>query len=332
MKKIIFVATASLLFIFTVQAQKKTVTEKAVETAEKANKKAHEISNASSKVTEQAKQVGQHAQNITNNAKAIYRVIEPILQHFKRKKKSSVTNPEFAANTNNAPGTNNNGSNRSEPPGPPVTGTAKDDVSGTYKIPISDYGIPENKNYNSDGTANWGNQNSQFPNYLDAFSATIIDAYEAELHPVKVDLIFLADQYGGYMLASPVFLKNSDPGFHYENVVKEWAEVNESEVALTKLTIGEFEKIKWDDANKFYSIVKQTRGYASFYQSFEEKLKGKVFSVRSEMGGRKAYALIAIIDQIGTYGSSGYLKVKIKGVGIDNNADGYADDKRFESH
>lgn len=332
MKKIIFVATASLLFIFTVQAQKKTVTEKAVETAEKANKKAHEISNASNKVAEQAQQVGQHAQNITNNAKAIYRVIEPILQHFKRKKKSGGTNPEVVANTNSTAGTNNNGSIRSEPPGAPSTGTSREDASGGSNMPVSDYGIPENKNYNPDGTANWGNQNSQFPNYINAFSATIIDAYEAELHPTNVDLIFLADQYGGYMLASPVFLKNSDPGFHYENVVKEWADVNESEVALTKLTIGEFEKIKWDDANKFYSIVKQTGGYASFYQSFDEKLKGKVFSVRSEMGGRKAYALIAIIDQIGTYGSSGYLKVKIKGVGIDNNGDGYADDPGFGRH
>ena len=168
-------------------------------------------------------------------------------------------------------------------------------------------------------------ENSSFPNFLDAYNGEIKDANQAELNPASIDLIFLADQYGGYMLASPVFLKNSDPGFHYENVVKEWSSANESEVALTKLTVGEFEKIKTNDLAKFYSVVKQTKGYASFYQTFDEKLKGKVFAIRSEMGDRKAYALIAVIDQIGTYGSSGRLKIKIKFTGIDNNGDGNMD-------
>ncbi|MFM9907773.1 MAG: hypothetical protein ACKVOW_00420, partial [Chitinophagaceae bacterium] len=100
MKKIIILLLALYCSIGNSSAQKKSATEKVVETSEKINKKSKEISEASNKVSDQAQQVGQHAQNISTNVKIIYRVIEPILQHFKRKKKIGGTNSETVTNTN----------------------------------------------------------------------------------------------------------------------------------------------------------------------------------------------------------------------------------------
>ena len=339
MKKNIILLTGALIICTSLQAQKKPVTDKVVAASEKANKKIQQISDASNRIKEQADQVGANAQNIAKNVKAVIKIFEPILQHFKKKKKPgndavvvNTTQAKSDPNTGYPQSNNNTGTTSQQADANTNSGMPQPEYnnngSGNTSSPQPNYdpGIPENQNYNTDKTANLGNQNNlEHPNFFDAFKGEVTDGFEAQLHPENIDLVFLADQYGGYVLATPVFLKNSDPGFHYENVVREWSNVNESEVALTKMSIADFEKIKQTDAPKFYSVIKQTSGYASFYQSFTEKLKGKVFAVRSEMEGRMAYALIAVIDQIGTYGASGHLKIKVKAAGIDNNGDGYAD-------
>ena len=43
------------------------------------------------------------------------------------------------------------------------------------------------------------------------------------------------------------------------------------------------------------------------------------------MEGRTIYALIYVVKQIGSRGNGGYLKVKIKCTGFDNNGDGNPD-------
>lgn len=325
MKKIIIIKFLSIVLLTNIHAQKKPATEKVVAASEKVNTKSREISDASNKVADQARRAGDNAKNIAANVKAVIKVFEPILNHLKRKKKILGSNNDVAvtnANTGNTVNTTTVKTENNTPPPPASTSDNATDNTNSNTGNAADYetSVTENKYYNSDGTANIGNQNNgEYGNFLNAFTGTINDGYEAEQDSKNIDLVFLADQYGGYMLASPIFLKTSNPGFHYENVVKSWNSVNESEIALTTMTISEFEKIKPTDVTKFYSKVKQTTGYTSFYQSFTEKLKGKVFAIRSEMGGRQAYALMAVMEHAGTYGSSGYLKIKIKCTGIDNN-------------
>jgi hypothetical protein len=237
------------------------------------------VKTTADKILQKSEQVSENAQTITENSKKIVRL-------FRRNRNKINTN----GNINN---------------------------SNSEKITNSrDNTQMEIENDPTNEILEWGNQHNSNGNFLDAFHSKIKNAEQAEEDPLSIDLVFLADQFGGYMLASPVFLKNNDPGFTYENVVKGWSDINESEVALTRLTIAEFEKIKPGDAIKISALAKQISDYSSVYQSPDQKLKGKVFAIRLEMDNKKVYALVAITEHMGTYGSSGHLKIKIKTAGI----------------
>lgn len=328
----------SICFLnYYLQAQEKPVTDKVVEAAEKTNKKSQQISEASNKVKEQAQQVGTNAQNIASNVKAVIKIFEPILQHFKKKKKPVPTgNDAVVINTSQVKSENSNNTNTS--PAAEGNNSTPQPANNNYEASPADtapphfnYGVSESPAYNTDGTANWGNQyNAEFGCYLDAFSGTILDGGSAEDKPNSVDLIFLApnDGQNAYYIITPNLAHDNVSADAFwgsattDNPVKSWKEVNESEVALTTLTGAQFEKIQYNE--NLRGAVKQAKGFASFYISLN-KLDGKVFAVKSTMANRDAYALIYVVKHVGTSGSGGYLKVKIKCTGFDNNGDGNPD-------
>ena len=183
---------------------------------------------------------------------------------------------------------------------------------------------------NNDGTGNLGNQNNGlYGNCLDVMTGTVMGIGEAAQKPTSVDLMFFApaDGQNTYYLMTPGFAKNnSTAGYMTEHVSEQamqWSDINESEVALTRLTIGQFNQIQ--NNGQIQNAVRNAQGYAGYYTSVGQKLDGQVFAVKMQMDTREVYGLIAVIKQIGTSGSSGYLKIKIKSTGIDANNDGTAD-------
>lgn len=332
MKKILCVLV-SVLVIQSIMAQQKPVSETVVNTTEKVNKKTQELSQASDKAAQQLGQAGDNAKVIVDNAKKILRVFEPILNlHFRKKKASGIGQESYVLNT-----TPVDTKGPSQPVVEPVSANAGGASVPTppaqmaYDARFYENYVPENGGYNSDGTANWGNQyNGEFGNYLDAFSGTILDGGTAEDKPESVDLIFLApnDGQNAYYIITPNFARDNYAADAYwgsattDNPVKSWKAVNESEVALTTITGQQFEKIQYSE--QLRGAVKQSKGFASFFSS-TNKLEGRVFAVKTEMHGRTAYALIYIVKHIGTSGSSGHLKVKIKCTGFDTSGDGNPD-------
>jgi hypothetical protein len=174
---------------------------------------------------------------------------------------------------------------------------------------------------NNDATGNWGNQNNGlYGNCLDVATGTIMGMGDAAQTPTSVDLMFFApaDGQNTYYLMTPGFAKsNSTAEYmteHTSSQVMQWSDVNESEVALTKLTIGQFNQIQ--NNGQIQSAVRNAQGYAGYYASVGQKLDGQVFGVKMQMDNREVYALVAVIKQMGTSGSSGYLKIKIKTTGL----------------
>ncbi|MCO5947643.1 hypothetical protein [Mucilaginibacter flavidus] len=183
---------------------------------------------------------------------------------------------------------------------------------------------------NNDDTGNLGNQNNGvYGNCLDVMTGTVMGMGEAAQKPGAVDLMFFApaDGQNTYYLMTPGFAKNnSTAGYMTEHVSEQamqWSDINESEVALTRLTIGQFNQIQ--NNSQIQSAVRNAQGYAAYYASVGQKLDGQVFAIKMQMDSREVYGLMAVIKQIGTSGSSGYLKIKIKSTGIDTNSDGTAD-------
>jgi hypothetical protein len=180
---------------------------------------------------------------------------------------------------------------------------------------------------NNDGTGNWGNQNNGlYGNCLDALTGTVMGMGEAADKPTSVDLMFFApaDGQNSYTIMTPGFAKNNSTASymteHTSDQVQKWTDVNETEVALTKLTIGQFNQIQ--NNGQIKSAALNAQDYAGYYASVGEKLDGQVFAVKAQMENREVYALIAIIKQIGTSGSNGYLKIKVKALGVDTNGTG----------
>jgi hypothetical protein len=344
MKKILIIKFICLSLFLNIQAQKKPVTDKVVEASEKVNKKSKQISDASNKVADQAGQAGENAKNIVSNVKAIIKVFEPIFKlHFKKKNKVNlpVADDPVVVNTSQAKSDNTNTGTPPPPPAPENsnTNTGDNNTNNNYgnnpqqaaPPAYSDPGVPENTNYNSDGTANWGNQqNAEYGCYLDALTGTILDGGSAEDKPNAIDLIFLApsDGQNAYYLMTPNFAHDNGTANAMwgsnstDNPVKTWKSVNESEVAATNLTGAQFEKIQYNE--QLRGAVKGARNYSAVYTSIN-KLDGKVFAVKTTMGERDAFALIYVVKHIGTSGSGGYLKVKIKCTGFDNTGDGNPD-------
>jgi hypothetical protein len=345
MKKTIIVKLLFMALFINAQAQKKTATDRAVETSEKINNKSREVSDASNKVADQARQAGDNVKNIASNLKAVLKVFEPILRlHFKKRNKSKPANDEVVINTGQVKSDNNNSN---PPPPPPENNDANsnsdannDDNRRSAEPPPSqtayDPGVPENTSYNSDGTANWGNQhNPEFGCYIDALTGTVLDGGSAEDKPASVDLMFIApnDGQNAYYLMTPNFAHDNGSANAMwgsnstDNPVKSWSSVNESEVAETKITGAQFEKLKYNE--QLRGAVKSTRNFSAYYTSLN-KLDGKVFAIKTTMGERDAFALIYVVKHVGTSGSGGYLKVKIKCTGFNNNRDGNPDEALYQ--
>lgn len=187
---------------------------------------------------------------------------------------------------------------------------------------------------NIDGSGNWGNQNNGlYGNCLDVLTGTVMSMGEAEDNPNSVDLLFFApaDGQNTYVLMTPSFAKNNSSATymsqHASDAVTKWKDVTESEVALTRLTIGQFEKIQ--NNSQITGAVKNAVNYAGWYSSVGTKLEGQVFAVKVEQENRTVYALVAVVKHNGTSGSNGYLKIKVKSQGIDTNSDGMVDPSSY---
>jgi hypothetical protein len=176
---------------------------------------------------------------------------------------------------------------------------------------------------NNDGTGNWGNQNNGlYGNCLDVMTGTVMGMGDAAQTPTSVDLMFFApaDGQNTYYIMTPGFARNNGTATymteHTSDQVQQWTDVNETEVALTKLTLGQFNQIQ--NNNQIQSAVRNAQNYSGYYSCVEQKLDGKVFAVKVQMENREVYALIAIVKQIGTSGSNGYLKIMVKAQGMGN--------------
>lgn len=179
---------------------------------------------------------------------------------------------------------------------------------------------------NMDGTGNWGNQNNGvYGNCLDVLTGTIMGVGEAEESPKNVDIIFIAAN-GSYQLWSPQYARDEVAAEYtsrstHESVTK-WNDVNESEIAETRITGGQFDKIQTN--GQIMSAVKNASNYRSSLTLFG-KLEGKVFAVRTELEDRTVYGLIRIVKHYGTEGTNGYLKIQIKSQQLGNMQDGQID-------
>jgi hypothetical protein len=314
---------------------KKNGISKAVEKTKKINQKTKEINDASNEAAGEVAAAAENVKNTVSNVKKILKIFEPILSfHFKKnkeKQKSIVTGqtqqPENQTNTvsanqeqpqygNQDQTQSNNAGNGNAQTGYPQSNQSENSNANNN---MNAYGTPENNTYNQDGTMNLGHQNNgQFGNCLNLLEAKVMGMGEAEEMPGKIDLIFFS-QYGGlgYSFESPFDAPTINEGVG----VKSWRERNETEIAETKLTIGQFEKITTNTS--LINAVKNTRGFgASVYR---EKMDGRVFAINLQQDDKEVMALLAVYKQFGTAGSKGYLQIKIKVQGIDKNGDGYPD-------
>lgn len=316
----------------------------------------------------------QKVDNVVNKGKAIIDVFQPYLLKARqlygevrqmakdvrasaKQVKHGNTNSGDAVevydnnNNGNTAGTSNAGSRAYNDP---VTGYSppgnNSSAGGSTTMPASDpssqYGVYNNytpqqylpvnneASVNSDGSGNWGNQNSGlYGNCLDVLTGTVVSMGEAEDNPGAVDLMFFApaDGQNTYVLMTPSFAKNNGTASymtaHASDGITKWRDVTESEVALTKLTIGQFERIQ--NNSQITGAVKSAVNYTGWYTSVGTKLEGQVFAVKVEQESRTVYALVAVIKHFGTSGSNGYLRIKVKSQGVDNNRDGMTDTNTY---
>lgn len=216
---------------------------------------------------------------------------------------------------------------------PPADNSAQYGVYNNY-TPAQYLPVANPASVNADGTGNWGNQNNGlYGNCLDVLTGTVMSMGEAEDKPGSVDLMFFApaDGQNTYVLMTPSFAKNNGTATymtaHASDGITKWRDITESEVALTKLTIGQFDKIQTN--TQITGAVKNAVNYTGWYTSVGTKLEGQVFAVKVEQDNRTVYALIAVEKHFGTSGSNGYLKIKVKSQGIDTNNDGMVDPNAY---
>lgn len=230
------------------------------------------------------------------------------------------------SNTNYNQGNNNGGYNTGNTQGNQNSNggyPGQGDNSGAYQNYMPDQSLPVNNpaTVNNDGSGNWGNQNNGlYGNCLDVLTGTIMGMGEAAATPTAVDLMFFApaDGQNTYYLITPGFAKsNSSVTYwteHTSDQVGQWSDVNETEVALTKLTIGQFNQIQ--NNSQIQNAVRNAQNYDGYYTSVGQKLDGKVFAVKAQLENREVYALVAVVKQFGTSGSNGYLKINLKAQGV----------------
>jgi hypothetical protein len=344
LKQTMAVAAAMMMILITT-AQEPPKKPKVVKTAEKVNQKTQKASEASNEVVNQSQQAAGNVQNMVNNAKTVIKIFEPILR-FRLKKQNAQQQPDVAVNNNQPP---------PNPPADPMP------APQTPAAPQPDYNNPAvyvtqndinqgapivtvSPTYNTDGTANLGSQNNKkFGCYINVLQGAIMDEIEVAGNSKSVDLIFTAtnafnEQVPMYAFLTPSYVKNDAFAYNFFKGTKykdrnippaEWEEVNESEVAMTALSVEQFEKIQ--NNNQLMAVVKQIKGFGQKVES-RVKLEGKVIAVKTEMGDRTAYGLIYIVNHYGTTGDNGYLKIKIKVTGFDGNGDGNPDASFYQTN
>lgn len=318
-----------LVFVSTLDAQeqpsRKSTVDKAVQKSQKIRQKSIENQEKTTEISQNIQATGDQVNSIAQNVKSVINVFEPILRLRLRRKEGKNTDNQIIES-------NISGSVQND--------TAANDTivadGSLQEMPVETILIPESSEYNPDGSANLGNQNhKQFGCYISIMQGQVLDDMDAADNTSRVDLIFTATDYFGsapmYALLTPAYVKNDlfsnyyfrGPNYNDKNIpVKLWVDVNESEIALTSLTYEKFDKIQ--NNNQLMSVVKLTPGFKEKYES-RTKINGKVFAIKTEMGNRKAYGLMLVSEHLGTTGTSGYLKIKLKVTGFDNNGDGIPD-------
>ncbi len=214
---------------------------------------------------------------------------------------------------------------------PQSNGNGNSNGSGAQQLPKGS-GNP----YNSDGSANWGQQyNNKYGCFLDALQGRIVDAGEAADKPENIDLLFAAyKSTGAYYLFTPNFARAevmADAVWGSattDNPVKNWKAVNETEVAETNLTAADFDAIQ--NNNQLSSAANKAKYWGGMVQLMS-RFDNKVFALRVHTDNRKLFALIYVQEHMGTDGGSGYLKIRIKVTGIDTNNDGEPDSEAYET-
>ena len=189
-----------------------------------------------------------------------------------------------------------------------------------YYLPSQNLPVNNPATVNNDGTGNWGNQNNGlYGNCLDVLTGTVMGLGEAESAPKSVDVIFVAAN-GSYQLWTPNYARNEVAAQYTSRSTTEsaakWTDINETEIAETRITMGQFDQIQ--NNSQILNAVKNAQNYSSSITEFG-KLDGKVYAVKAELEDRTVYGLIAIVKQVGTDGSNGYLKIKIKAQGVGAN-------------
>lgn len=337
MKQIILSASVllftSLLYAQEVKTEKKS---KVVKTTEKINQQTQKISEASNEVVNQSQQTSANVQNAVNNAKAVIKIFEPILR-FRLKKNAQQGSADTQTETT-SPSTEQASTQSTQPYDNPAVYVTQNDLAQGVAV------VVESPVYNADGTANLGSQNNKkFGCYINVLQGSIMDEIDAAGNSKSVDLIFTAtnafnEQVPMYAFLTPSYVKNDAFAYNFFKGTKykdknippaSWEDVNESEVAMTALTGEQFEKIQ--NNNQLTAVVKQIKGFGQKVES-RTKLEGKVIAVKTEMGDRTAYGLIYIVSHYGTTGDNGYLKIKIKVTGFDQNGDGVPDGSIYNSN
>jgi len=293
------------------------------QTAERIQKTSVKLEETSAVIKENVEKVSSHVKEATGNYKVVIKIFEPIL--FFHRKKAIISKNEQPDNNNLVENLD----------------TTKGVNSLELSTPVEEIFIPESKNDNSDGSINLGCQHhKEFGCYLDLGTGTVLDNIDAAGNSVSVDLIYTATDYFGsapmYAFLSPAMVKNDffanyyfrGPSYKDQNIpIRQWEEVNESEIALTKITAAQFDKIK--DNNQLLAVIKQTSAFKDRLES-RSTLIGKTIAVKTKMGNRDVAGLIHILDQYGTTGTNAYLKIKIKVTGLDKNGDGIPDGDLYE--
>ena len=334
MKHILFLITFLSATVLMYAQETPPKKSKVVKTSEKVNQKTQKISEASNEVVNQSQQTAGNVQNVVNNAKAVVKIFEPILR-FRLKKKTGSGTADGTGNTNVPASDQGTVPANTQPYDNPNVYVTQADLA--QNVPV----VAESPAYNTDGTANLGSQNNKkFGCYINILQGVIMDEIEVAGNSKSVDLIFTAtnafnEQVPMYAFLTPSYVKNDAFAYNFFKGTKykdrnippsEWEEVNESEVAMTNLTGEQFEKIQ--NNNQLMAVVKQVKGFGQKVES-RTKLEGKVIAVKTEMGNRTAYGLIYIVNHYGTTGDNGYLKIKIKVTGFDNNGDGIPDGNNY---
>lgn len=321
--RLMIMMTAMVISIVCLQAQNKfeQKMDKTVSATEKIQQKSQKVQNGSVAMHENIQQAGEGIKATVQNVKAIIKIFEPIRGlHFKNKNNEATVNP-------NDDQLSNPTSDHSE-----LLEESPSDASEVGST-IEQFEEPESSSYNSDGSANLGNQNSgQYGCYLDIMRGLVMDDVDVAGNTESVDVIFTATDYYGsapmYALLTPAYVKNDHfanyyfRGSNYKDAnipVKLWEEVNESEIALTTLNSDKFEKIQ--NNNQLLAVIKQTPAFKDKFES-RTKINGKVFAIKTKMQNREAYGLMLVEDQFGTTGVNGYLKIKLKVMGFDSDGDG----------